>query len=240
MKTPLPANFMVRLKNALRWRFVIPIGAALVVGAALWLRAGGAKEGQAAVFTTRKGPLNITVLEGGSVRAVESQEVKCEVKIGYQGIKILKIVDEGYEVTDEDIRTNKVIVELDASDLQKQIVQQDIQYESAAANLTDAQQNYEIQLNQNLSDIKAAEQKSRFARMDFDRFLGDNVTQGIVDQLGIEQQLAEEQTNATARVSAVVASMPKEVKRPDSPPASTGEAVEVKPAVLVKVADGVA
>ena len=38
--------------------------------------------------------------------------------------------------------------------------------------LTDAQQNYEIQLNQNLSDLKAAEQKVRFARMDFDKFLG--------------------------------------------------------------------
>jgi Membrane-fusion protein len=190
MKIRLPSNFVARLRNSLRWRFVIPIGAALVVAVTLWLRIGGAKEGQAALFTARKGPLNITVLEGGSVRAVESQEVKCEVKIGYQGIKILKIVDEGYEVTEDDIRTNKVLVELDSSDLQKQIVQQDIQYESAAANLTDAQQNYEIQLNQNLSDIKAAEQKVRFARMDFDKFLGDNVTQEVVDQLGLEKELA--------------------------------------------------
>jgi multidrug resistance efflux pump len=181
----------------LRWRFVIPIGAALIVAVTLWLRAGGTKEGQAAVFTARKGPLNITVLEGGSVRAVESQEVKCEVKVGYQGIKILKIVDEGYEVTDDDIRTNKVLVELDASDLQKQIVQQDIQYESAGANLTDAQQNYDIQLNQNLSDIKAAEQKVRFARMDFDKFLGDNVTQDIVDQIGLEKELAAASPPAT-------------------------------------------
>ena len=180
MKTPLPANFVAQLKKGLRWRFVVPIGAAVLVAATLWLRVGKGKEGQAAAFTARKGHLNITVLEGGSVRAVESQEVKCEVRVGYQGIKILKIVDEGYEVTEDDIRTNKVLVELDSSDLQKQIVQQDIQYESAAANLTDAQQNYEIQLNQNLSDIKAAEQKVRFARMDFDKFLGDNVTQEIV------------------------------------------------------------
>jgi hypothetical protein len=215
MKTPLPANFVARLKKGLRWRFVIPIGAALIVAVTLWLRVGGAKEGQAAMFTTRKGPLNITVLEGGSVRAVESQEVKCEVKIGYQGIKILKIVDEGYEVTEDDIRTNKVLVELDSSDLQKQITQQDIQYESAAANLTDAQQNYEIQLNQNLSDIKAAEQKVRFARMDFDKFLGDNVTQEIVDQLGLEKELAAEQTSADAKVSALAAASPSSK---DSPP----------------------
>jgi multidrug resistance efflux pump len=211
MKTPFPANLLARLKKALRWRFVIPTAAALVVGLTLWLRVGGPKDGQAAVFTARKGPLNITVLEGGSVRAVESQEVKCEVKIGYQGIKILKIVDEGYEVTEDDIRTNKVLVELDSSDLQKQITQQDIQYESAAANLTDAQQNYEIQLNQNLSDIKAAEQKVRFARMDFDKFLGDNVTQEIVDQLGLEKELA---ALPSANDSAPPLSPSKEPKAP--------------------------
>ena len=167
----------------------------------LWFRSGGHSEAEGATFAARRGPLDITVLEGGSLRALESQEIKCEVRVGYQGIKILKIVEEGYEVTAEDIRTNKVLVELDSSELQKQIVQQDIQFESAAASLTDAQQNYEIQLNQNLSDIKAAEQKARFARMDFDKFLGDNVTQAIVDQLGLEQELATEQTNALARAA---------------------------------------
>lgn len=193
----------------MRWRFIIPIAAAVIVLVTIWARIGGNREAQAAMFTARRGPLNITVLEGGSIRAVESQEVKCEVRVGYQGIKILKIVDEGYEVTEDDIHTNKVLVELDSSDLQKQIVQQDIQYESAAANLTDAQQNYEIQLNQNLSDIKAAEQKVRFARMDFDKFLGDNVTQGIVDQVGLEKELAAEQTSADAKVSALAAGAPQ-------------------------------
>jgi multidrug resistance efflux pump len=212
MKPPLPTNFVARLKKGLRWRFVIPIGATLIVGVTLWQRVGGVKEGQAAVFTVRKGPLNITVLEGGSVRAVESQEVKCEVKIGYQGIKILKIVDEGYEVTEDDIRTNKVLVELDSSDLQKQIVQQDIQYESAVANLTDAQQNYDIQLNQNLSDIKAAEQKVRFARMDFDKFLGDNVTQEIVDQLGLQKELAA--ASPSVNDSPPPTNPPKEANKP--------------------------
>jgi len=47
-------------------------------------------------------------------------------------------------------------------------VQQEIQLQSASAGLIDAQQNYEIQLGQNASDIQAADQKARFARMDFD------------------------------------------------------------------------
>ena len=208
MKPPLPPTD--RFSRPKKWRR--PLGATVFIVIAgliwLWFRGGRHGETESATFAARRGTLNITVLEGGSIRAVESQEIKCEVRAAYQGIKILKIVEEGYEVTPEDIRTNKVLVELDSSDLQKQIVQQDIQFESAAASLTDAQQNYEIQLNQNLSDIKAAEQKVRFARMDFDKFLGAQVTRTIVDKLGLEQGLAAEQTNALARAAAVVASLP--------------------------------
>jgi HlyD family secretion protein len=202
-----PTDLLGRLRRWPRWLWAVVFVAAAAL-LLLWFRGGRRSETESATFAARRGPLNITVLEGGSLRAVESQEIKCEVRVGYQGIKILKIVEEGYEVTPEDIRTNKVLVELDSSDLQKQIVQQDIQYESAAATLIDGQQNYEIQLNQNLSDIKAAEQKVRFARMDFDKFLGDKVTQAIVDQLGLEQELATEQTNALAKSAAVVASLP--------------------------------
>lgn len=180
------------------------------------------------MFTARRGPLDITVMEGGSIRAVESQEIKCEVRVGYQGIKIIKLVDEGYEVTQDDIKTNKVLVELDSSDLQKQIVQQDIQTETAAANLTDAQQNYEIQWNQNLSDITAAEEKVRFARMDFDKFLGDNITEAIVKKRGLEREMAEEQTNAQAQVSAVIAASPSDPKPAGAPTAVSAEAGAAK------------
>src|SRR6266850_443915 len=152
------------------------------------LRGARHRDGDSSTFSARRGPLNITVLEGGSIQALESQEIKCEVRVGYQGTKILKIVEEGYQVTEDDVRTNKVLVELDSSELQKQITQQEIQYQSAAASLTDAQQGYEIQLIQNLSDTKAAEQKARFARMDFDKFLGDITTREIIEELGIDKE----------------------------------------------------
>src|SRR5207302_1737847 len=83
--------------------------------------------------------------------------------------------------------------------LRQQSGQQEIQYQTAIASLTDAEQGYDIQLNQNISDIKAAEQKARFARMDFDKFLGDTVTQDIIDRLGLEKELAAESTNGVAK-----------------------------------------
>jgi len=199
----------------------VRVGVVLALAAVaglLWWRSSGHTAGDTATFNARRGNLRITVLQGGSIKAVESQEIKCEARVGYQGIKVLKIVDEGYEVTDQDIRTNKVLIELDSSELQKQIVQEDIQYETAVAALTDAQEGYEIQLNQNLSDIKAAEQKERFARMDFDKYLGDTVTQGIIDQLHLDRELAAEQTNAAAQTSAMVAAASQGIPPPSAGP----------------------
>lgn len=188
------SNWFSFIRRQPYWR----VGLALVLlaaGAWWWHRSGSASGANAATFAAKRGPLDITVLEGGSLQALESQEVKCEVRVGYQGTKILRIVEEGYLVTDEDVKTNKVLVELDSSELEKQIVQQEIQYQSALASLTDAQQGYEIQVNQNESDVKGAEQKVRFARMDFDKFLGDSVTTGLVKELGLDKLIAEASTN---------------------------------------------
>jgi HlyD family secretion protein len=195
-----------------RWRLVVT---GLVVAVFGWwaLKGGGKSSSPALTFAARRGPLEITVLEGGSLQALEAQEIKCEVRVGYQGTKILRIVEEGYLVTEEDVRTNKVLCELDSSDLQKQIVQQEIQYQSAAASLTDAEQNYQIQVGQNESDIKAAEQKTRFARMDFDKFLGDTVTPSIVAEVGLDKLIAAgtndiEEASLALEESAVVVSPP--------------------------------
>ncbi|HEY9171843.1 MAG TPA: efflux RND transporter periplasmic adaptor subunit [Verrucomicrobiae bacterium] len=189
-----PSKFIAFLRRQPRWRLALAVVIVIAGAWFVWQR-GATGDGNSPTFTARRGPLEITVLEGGSLQALESQEIKCEVRVGYQGTKILKIVEEGYLVTEEDVRTNKVLVELDSSELEKQIAQQEIQYQSALANLTESQQNYEIQLNQNQSDIKAAEQKLRFARMDFDKFLGAAATDEIVKELGLEKLIAEASTN---------------------------------------------
>ncbi len=188
------SNLVGFVRRQPRWRLVLALA---IVAAGAWFvwQRGAVGTGNAPTFVARRGPLEITVLEGGSLQALESQEIKCEVRVGYQGTKILKIVEEGYLVTEDDVKTNKVLVELDSSEIEKQIAQQEIQYQSAMAALTESQQNYEIQLNQNQSDIKAAEQKVRFARMDFDKFLGAAATDEIVKELGLEKLIAEASTN---------------------------------------------
>ena len=190
-------NLLLFIRRQPRWRQIVAVVVIVLIG--WWaLRTGTGAGPQVPTFAARRGPLEINVLEGGSLQALESQEVKCEVRVGYQGTKILKIVEEGYLVTEDDVKNKKVLVELDSSELQKQIAQQELQYQQAVASLIDAQQNYEIQLNQNQSDIKAAEQKARFARMDFDKFLGDTVTAQIVTEYGLDKILADASTNDVA------------------------------------------
>lgn len=149
------------------------------------------------VFAARRGPLDITVINGGSVEALEYQEVRSEVR--GEPVKILKIVDEGYSVTEEDVRTNKVLVELDSSKMKQNLVNQDITFQTTMAGLTEAQQGFEIQLNQNRVDVRSAEQEAKFAYMDLEKFLGDRITRELIEMLDLREQ---SDTNALAAAEA--------------------------------------
>ena len=168
-------------------RWLKGVGILAVAAIGWWVFGGGTTAFNGTTFAARRGNLVISVLEGGSVEALESQDIKCEVR-GYQGVKILKIVEEGYQVTEDDVKTNKVLVELDSSELKKMLTTEDIQFESTVAALTEARQAFDIQLNLNVSEIKAAEQKAKFARMDFEKFMGDRVANEVTTLLAIEEK----------------------------------------------------
>ncbi len=213
-----------------KWRFAAAL--LVVAGGLYYFRAAVKAPATGLTFAVRRGPLDISVLEGGSIQALESQEITCEVRVGYQGTKILKIVDEGYQVTDDDVKTNKVLIELDPSELEKQIVQQEIQYQSAAASFTDAQQGYDIQINQNASDILAADQKARFARMDFEKFLGASAAEEVIQE--VASKTPPEPADASAALLA------SETPPAASPPTRTAAAATTNGtnAIVVAPASG--
>ncbi len=165
-----------------RWRI---IGAGIVgFFLLLWMFSGHKSNEKEITYTVRRGDLQITVLEGGSIEALESQEIRSEVK---GSTKILKIVEEGYQVTEEDVKNGKVLVELDSSEIKDKVVQQEIQFQTALASLTDAAQGYEIQRNQNMSNIKDADQKAQFARMDVEKYLGDKTGSNVIHMLKLDK-----------------------------------------------------
>lgn len=188
-------NPIAFLRSRPAWQLVL---AALLVGAGVWFVFRPTKAADDnLVVAAKRGPLDIKVLVGGSIEALESHEIVSEVR--GEPIKILRIVEEGYLVTDDDVKTNKVLVELDSSKIKQNLVSQDITFQSTASALTEAQQSYEIQLNQNKTDIKAAEQKARFALMEFEKYLGTKISAEVIDRLGLREDLAG--TNAPVRTN---------------------------------------
>lgn len=150
---------------------------------------GGERSAGAASFPVRKGPLRITVLENGEVQALESQTIASQVR---GQTKIIGIVEEGYRVTPEDVENGLILVELDSADLEDRIVRKEIEYQSALARLTEAQEQYQIQLKQNESDVKAAELQVKFKRMDLEKYLGADLALDLLDELGIMEVTAAE------------------------------------------------
>ena len=139
-------------------------------------------------FTVARGPLKIDITEGGSIDALESQEIKSEV----QGqTKILSIIEEGYSVTPDDVENGKVLVELDATELMEKQISDELEYQNSLAAYTEAREAYEIQINQNRSDITAADLEVKFGLMDLEKYLGKSAAQGIVAQLPKQEPMPE-------------------------------------------------
>lgn len=149
-------------------------------------------------FETRRGNLDITVLEGGTLEALKSQEIRSRVK-GREGVKILNIVEEGYRVTPEDVAAGKILVELDKSQLIDQKVNQEIAVETAGASYIERRAQFEMQLNENMTEIHEFRQDMKFARLDFEKFLGANVVNKILADLRIAERIAAaEEADAAA------------------------------------------
>jgi HlyD family secretion protein len=133
----------------------------------------------------KRGALEITITERGSLESANNKTLVCEVE-GEAGTGILKIVDEGTRVKEGD-----ELVLLDASKLRNDATAQEIVVEQANATHETALKNVEIQITQNDSDIAAAELKWRLAQLDLKKYEeGDYVQEKNTIQGEIE--LAQE------------------------------------------------
>ncbi len=150
-------------------------------------------------FEARRGDLEITVLEGGSLEALQSQEIRSRIK-GREGVKILSIVEEGYQVTPGDVEAGLVLVELDKAQLIDQQLNQEIAVETAEATFIERRAQFEIQLNENMTELNDARQEMRFARLEFEKFLGGAIVNDIIAQLGVEERLARAEAADLAKV----------------------------------------
>jgi len=167
-------------KRLLKWALVLATITVAALAVRTWRHRAAADDnpGSALIYRVRRGDLTVSVTEGGVINAMESLAIKSEVE---GQTRILSIVPEGIRVTAKDVEDGMVLVKLDSSALEEKESQQEITYESARAAYTEAKEGYEIQKQQNESDITLAELRLKFAKMDLQHYLGEVLAEKVVN-----------------------------------------------------------
>jgi HlyD family secretion protein len=124
----------------------------------------GAKDAGAdvATFTVQQGPLTISVLEAGTIKAREQIIIKNELEGRTQ---ILTLIEEGTRVKKGDL-----LVELDGAALTDSKIDQEIVAMGAEALYIGAKEGLDVIKNQAQSDIDLAELTLKFAKQDLEQY----------------------------------------------------------------------
>ena len=151
------------------WRSLTVIAASVIILAGsgvlgfIFFKTKGRADIHTPTFTVVRGPLRISVTEAGSINAREKIVVKSEVE---GTTSIIYLVEEGTKVKKGDL-----LVELDASNLLDQKVDQEIRVQNAEAAFVSARENLAVVENQALSDVDKAQLTHDFALQDLDKYL---------------------------------------------------------------------
>lgn len=206
--------------------------AGLIAAWAYWNDGAPAAE-DVPVFTVQKGGLQINVLEGGEIRALQNFEVKSEIEIP---TKILSLIPEGYLVTDDDVKNGKVLVELDPSEVKQRIVDHEIQFQTTVAMYIEADEQREIQKSENQSLLRETKQLALFALMDFEKYLGKQAAAGILKAGLLPDNVAAFDLEVVAMEAAANTPIDKAAASADTASATDGSAKsKVKAAVVSRI-----
>jgi HlyD family secretion protein len=138
----------------------------VLVGLAfIWLKAlkgSGEPKNNLATHVTQRGPLAISVLESGTIKARDQIIIKNEVE---GRTSIITLIPEGTLVKQGDL-----LVELDASFLEDSKIDQEIRVQNAEAAYINANENLAVVRNQAESDIDKAKLTVEFAEQDLKQY----------------------------------------------------------------------
>lgn len=205
-----------RLRRDRRWQAAaaaLGLVILLVAGVQLNSRREERLRAERLSYSVRSMDLQISVLEGGNVASTNNFEIKSEVE---GQTSIISIVPDGTVITEEDVTNKKVLVDLDAANLREKLAQQEIAFNDADASYAQARESYEIQKNQNESNIKEGELKAKFGRMDLEKYLGAELA----------DKLLKGEVEATGILTAKSAAVDGPVSELAEPPALNGEALQ--------------
>lgn len=168
---------------------------AAVVLVVFWIKVVRGREdptSHLATFVAKRGSLTISVLESGTILPRDQITLRDEVE---GRTSIVSLVPDGSLVKKGD-----VLVELDASTLKDQIIDQDIMVQKAKAAYTSAIENLAVIENQARSDTEKADLTLRFARQDLEQYQ-EGLYPKDVNDLQAKIRLAQEQVKRAEDVN---------------------------------------
>lgn len=136
----------------------------------------------------RRGDLRISEVVRGNLEATDSVSVKSELE-GRSTIIFLE--EEGVSV-----KAGQLIIELDSSAMEDELVRQEIEVKNAEAAFTKAKEQYDIQVIQNVSDLANAKLALELAELDFAKYEGTEDSPGEYqneESKAVEAVLLEEE-----------------------------------------------
>ena len=133
-----------------------------IAGTRFWQRHQEASRTPIAIFPAERGPLSITVQEGGTIHPREQVILSSQLE-GRN--RILELIPEGTLVEEGDL-----LVELDASGLVDRRVDLEISVQNAESAYIRSRENLEVVRNQAESDNENAELEYQFAKEDLSQY----------------------------------------------------------------------
>ena len=123
----------------------------------------GINQQDIATFAVKRGPLTISILEAGTIKAREQEILKNEVE---GRTTILSLIPEGTRV-----KEGELLIELDGSELLDNKIDQQIRVENAEAVFIRARENLAVTENQAKSDVDKAVLTLEFAKQDLEKYI---------------------------------------------------------------------
>lgn len=126
-------------------------------------KAGDEKDALQVMYTVERGPLSINLTETGTIKSRDQHIVKSQVE---GRTSIIYVIDEGTVVKEGDL-----LVELDSSELEDRLVDQQIKVENTDADFISSKETLAVTKIQNQSNIARAQQDNQFAIEDKVKYL---------------------------------------------------------------------
>jgi len=172
-------------KNKVRIIFILVVVVVAALAAyGLFSRKSSNNEFDGPTYQVKRGPLTISFVESGTIKARDQIIIKNEVE---GRTSIISLVPEGTRVKKGDL-----LVELDASSLEDAKIDQEIRVQNADASYISSYENLAVVKNKAESDVILAKLNLEFAKQDLEKYIEGEYPYEL-DKAEAQIQLAEEE-----------------------------------------------